>query len=124
MDIELKKQKKREAHKRWRDKNKEFTNQKNKTYYNLNKEYFKDYYAKNPQVKVKSQWKQNGIICDYDAIYEIYRDTNCCDHCNKKFGHFCKVLDHCHTCGTVRGVICRSPCNNRDLVKCHNCDLH
>lgn len=124
MSSEFKLKCKNEAHKRWRDKNKEQSKIRNRNFYHANKEYFKNYYKENPQVKLKSGWKQSGIICDYEAIYEIYKNTDCCDFCDKKFGTFCKTLDHCHTCGTVRGVICRSPCNNRDLLKCHLCDLH
>ena len=124
MNSEFKLKQKKEAHKRWRDRNKENTKVRNRNYYHLNKQYFKTYYIENPHVKLKSGWKQSGIICDHDAIYEIYVHTKCCDFCGKTFKKNCKVLDHCHTCGTVRGVICRSPCNNRDLLKCHLCDLH
>ena len=124
MSSEFKLKCKNEAHKRWRDKNKENTKVRNRNYYHLNKQYFKTYYIENPQVKLKSGWKQSGIICDFDAIYDIYKHTDCCDFCGKTFKKNCKVLDHCHKCGTVRGFICRSPCNNRDLLKCHLCDLH
>tara|TARA_R110001599_G_scaffold7272_3_gene35753 strand:- start:444 stop:818 length:375 start_codon:yes stop_codon:yes gene_type:complete len=120
---EYKAQKKKEDHKRWRDRNKDIIKLTNHKFYQANKDYFKTYYKENPHIKLKSGWKQSGIICDYDAIYEIYKDTHSCDFCGKTFKMNCKVLDHCHTCGCVRGVICRSPCNNRDLLKCHLCDL-
>ena len=72
----------------------------------------------------KTHWKAWGIICDYDAIYPIYINTHSCDHCSKVFGKFSRTLHHCHDCGSVLGIICRSPCNSRNLVPCPLCDLH
>ena len=79
-------------------------------------------YANNNKNKgTKNKWKHQGIICDFDAIYDIYINTHKCDHCNKEFKSSCdKGLDHCHTCGTVRAILCNS-CNRWDRVKCYLC---
>ena len=77
---------------------------------------------KGKKCKRISKWKSRGIICDYDAIYEIYLNTNNCDSCNKEIQTgFNKALDHCHSCGTVRGIICPM-CNRYDKLKCYVCD--
>jgi len=115
-------QQKRKAHKKWRDKNKEDISIRNKNYYKANKEYFKNYYKTNPSIKAISQWKQSGVIGDLPTIYKIYNYATHCDYCNRKIGQSLKVLDHCHTCGCVRGIICRAPCNSMDKLKCHLCD--
>ena len=37
------------------------------------------------KTRFKAIWKSIGIICDYDAIYSIYKDTTHCDFCNNEF---------------------------------------
>ena len=70
---------------------------------------------------------KNKIICDYDAIYDIVMETNYCDFCSKKLvfrgskpSHDSKCLDHCHTCGGVRGVLCNI-CNLQNVLVCELC---
>tara|TARA_R110000824_G_scaffold399504_1_gene605032 strand:- start:269 stop:646 length:378 start_codon:yes stop_codon:yes gene_type:complete len=71
---------------------------------------------------------KNKIICDYDAIYDIVMETNYCDFCSKKLvfrgskpSHDSKCLDHCHTCGGVRGVLCNI-CNLQNVLVCELCN--
>ena len=68
-------------------------------------------------------WKGRGIICDYDAIYDILIHTSECDFCDKPFiDTKSRHLHHCHDCGAVLGILCRSPCNTQNLMPCPLCD--
>ena len=106
--------------KKWRENNKSLVKENNSNYYKNNPDYFKQYHKKNPLVKTKFSWKHQGIICDYDAIYDIYINTHKCDHCDKDLTNKNRTLDHCHTCGTVRGILCK-PCNRLDKLNCYLC---
>ncbi len=77
-----------------------------------------------------SMWrKEYGIICDFEAIYPIYCETNECDFCGIKLiphykykrGYNGRCLDHCHSCGGVRGILC-TRCNLQNKLKCELCD--
>tara|TARA_R110000751_G_scaffold5894_1_gene26074 strand:+ start:87 stop:470 length:384 start_codon:yes stop_codon:yes gene_type:complete len=58
------------------------------------------------------KWKSRGIICDYDAIYDIVISTFMCDYCGITFPESKdRCLDHDHDDGSVRGVVCRY-CNH------------
>ena len=74
-------------------------------------------------------WRvKHGIIGDYDKIFEILRTTGNCDYCDvemypigTKSNKHTKVLDHCSSCGTVRGILCNS-CNLKNKLRCYLCD--
>ena len=78
-----------------------------------------------------SAWKNKfKIICDFDALYEIYIDAESCDYCGDKLvpdylhlkrNNKSRCLDHCHSCGGVRGILCNY-CNLGNKLKCKLCD--
>jgi hypothetical protein len=69
-------------------------------------------------ITIKS-WKYNGLIelegvYTYESLYEYYVSISHCEVCNKKFKNsYYRCLDHCHTTGLFRWVLCRS-CNTMD----------
>ena len=78
---------------------------------------------KGKKVQTKACWKYRGIICDFDAIYPIYLAETNCDFCDKVFDKSeNRTLHHCHDCGAVLGILCRSPCNSQNLMLCPLCD--
>ena len=62
-----------------------------------------------------SKWKQRGVKCDdFDKLYELYLNTNNCDVCKKEFENtYDRCLDHNHTTGEFRQILCRR-CNTND----------
>ena len=59
------------------------------------------------------QWKHQGLIGDYESIYNIYINTSHCNKCGvllKGKGNDKKCMDHCHTTGKFRNILC-SRCN-------------
>ncbi len=62
-------------------------------------------------------WKNNQkmIADDWNDVYNIYQNTECCNYCCKIFkDSLDKHLDHDHQTGEIRAVLCRS-CNTRDV---------
>jgi len=63
------------------------------------------------------KWKMRGLICDdYNALYETYIKTMECQHCQTEFTKNNKrCLDHDHTTGLFRKIICN---------RCNVCDSY
>ncbi len=100
---------KSEINKRWNDKNREKKNAHHREMYRKNHE------AELKRCRIK-HWKERGIICDYEAIYQIYINTHACDFCKKPFkSSQDRQLDHCHDTGMVRAILCIC-CNTRDVL--------
>jgi hypothetical protein len=87
-----------------------------------NKEHIKEYkkqYRETPKGKKIhsiSDWKRLGLIehgYTYDEVYEYYLETNHCEVCLKDLSTTKKYMDHCHTDGCFRWVLCNS-CNTND----------
>jgi len=104
-------------------KNKEY----NKKYYQNNKEYHQQYYENNKEkyieykkeyrktdkgIKISrlSCWKARGLISeDYDKIYERFILTKECDNCGIQLdedSNTRKCMDHSHTTGEFRNILC------------------
>ena len=60
----------------------------------------------------KHQWKKMGLITDnFDELYNRYIHSSQCELCNKIYDkNSNRCLDHCHTTGKFRNVVCRT-CN-------------
>ena len=77
------------------------------------------YYIDNHEKKRIKNWKRIGLIelegvYTYEILYEYYLSINNCEVCNKKFkDSYDRCMDHCHTTGLFRWVLCRN-CNNKD----------
>ena len=70
-----------------------------------------------PKYHAIYKWKMRGLICDdYDALYETYIKTMECEHCKTEFTKNNKrCLDHDHTTGLFRKIICN---------RCNVCDSY
>lgn len=94
------------------------TFEENEAYKSYMKLYMRDY--RNTQEGYKksqiSKWKCDyGLIGDYDAIYERYKNTTHCDLCNVLLTKECKggtrkQMEHNHSTGEFRNIVCQS-CN-------------
>ena len=89
-----------------------------KKYWILNKEKLTHANRHDPKRKKQltlGRWKHRGVKYeDYDKLYENYFNTESCEACGIELTNpFMRCLDHDHTTGDVRAVICRG-CNNRD----------
>tara|TARA_R110002110_G_scaffold63876_2_gene177034 strand:+ start:242 stop:577 length:336 start_codon:yes stop_codon:yes gene_type:complete len=89
-----------------------------KEYNEKNKEQRKEYYKTDAGIKSNriSRWKQSGLKCDdIDSLYEHYLNCKNCENCNIElvWGNILpnrRCLDHSHTTGLFRNVLCNS-CN-------------
>ena len=91
--------------KEYRDNNKEKIKENKKIYYQ-SKICKKSYRISN--------WKQRGVIHnDFNELYDYFINCKNCDNCNCCLD-LCnkskKCLDHCHTTGEFRNILCHS-CN-------------
>ena len=82
-----------------------------------NKACIKEYILKNKdtdeykKAKRKDAWKRNNIKIDcFETLWEHYINTTNCEWCNKLFIGINKCLEHNHSSGEIRGIVCKS-CN-------------
>lgn len=66
----------------------------------------------------KTDWKKRGLITDnFEEIYQRYISSTNCEKCGNEFKnrrHRC--MDHCHSTGAFRNILCTG-CNCRTDVK-------
>ena len=62
----------------------------------------------------KSMWKRRGLICDDpDEIYERYLLSTHCEKCGNEYeNRRDRCMDHCHSTGEFRNILCND-CNRR-----------
>ena len=129
---EKNKEKVKEYEKEYREANKDKEHERHKKYREANKdkehERHKKYRETNKKNIIINSWLNISKIKFADRneaefYYETYINTHRCTWCDKMFENSKeRCMDHCHTCGLPRAIICRS-CNNKDLVPCVNCLL-
>jgi len=118
------KEKRSKQFKQWKENNKEKNDLYHKQHYKNNKQYITKQhkeYNKTPQgIKRRfiGEWKISGLKLfgyTYDEVYEYYLSINNCEVCNKdiSMGGHQKNMDHCHSTGIFRWVLCVS-CNVHD----------
>jgi len=117
---EKNKENKKEYNKNYHQENKDKINQQKKEYREENKDKIKEW-RKSPaghKSKMKSNWKEYGVIFDeaggFEKVYERYLNTTECDVCKSGFDETNKkCLDHDHTTGLFRQILCNR-CNGFD----------
>jgi hypothetical protein len=59
------------------------------------------------KVRMFATWRSQGIIGDYEKIYERRQNATCCEICNNEFkSSKDKHTDHNHKTGEFRNIIC------------------
>jgi len=135
MEIEQKKQKRREYYLKNQEKikakarayyeaNREEINQYSKAYREENLGYFYDYNQRPETKKAMAigRWKNRGITHpNWDGLWNLYQNTKNCQVCDIELcsgikGGNKKCLDHHHETGIVLGIVCHT-CNIRDTLR-------
>ena len=108
-----------ERKKKYYEKNKEKVKEKMKEYREKNKEKIKEYQQSEKGVKSTRirNWKSIGVVSDdFDILYDKYINTTNCEECNIELTVdryttlTTRCLDHDHTTGLFRNVLCNR-CN-------------
>ena len=104
-----------------KEKRKEYMKKYNEKKKQEKSEYYKIHNQK-PEVKKArkiNEWKRRGLISEnYDEIYDKWFNATNCEICNVNFEmsslttRKTKCMDHCHTTGQFRNIICH-PCNTK-----------
>lgn len=116
----------KEYHKQWRADNPEKVKASQKRYAPKKREK----YAENPEKYLEAQRKSHAKdpekrrttarktlfgVTKEDFARMLSRQSGLCDVCGNEFSHskqrFAPSIDHCHTSGVIRGVLCGS-CNS------------
>ena len=75
---------------------------------------------KRHKTAMKTTWKSRGVNIDnFDEIYDRYIKSSQCELCETPYkNNKNRCLDHCHTTGKFRNVVCRR-CNilKKDNIK-------
>ena len=116
----------KEQSKQYYVENRQKIKEQNKQHYINNREKLleerKQHFIINHEKKTIYSWKYKGLIelegvYTYQSLYEYYLSIGHCEVCEIKFkDSHNRCMDHCHTTGLFRWVLCRS-CNNRDNWK-------
>ena len=118
-------EKNKERIKAYREKNKEKLKEQRKKWdkkyreSEKGKEYMKEYRKTGNSKKSNtiSRWKRNGLIGDYDVIYDKYINSTHCELCKKPYKNTKdRHMDHEHISGQFRHICCNS-CNSNMLDK-------
>ena len=116
---ERNKERLREDNRKYREDNKERRNECQRKYSERNKErlrehnrkYYKEYSKTDKGIKSRtiSSWKLQGLVDDFDKVYEIFEYTLFCDLCRCDLDQCTKsvkCMDHDHASGLFRNVLC------------------
>ena len=95
---------KTQNNKKWREseKGKQYKNHYNTT-------------EKGKKTQLIASWKHQGLIDNYEMVYERYYMAIFCDICEcilDQCEKSKKCMDHCHNTGLFRNILCRS-CNSK-----------
>ena len=113
----------KEKQRAYREKNKERHKIYGKEYREKNKEILKQKVLADPlyhQKRTFRNWKNAGLVGDFEEIYEIYQNCNSCMKCgvdlvqSKRPTPNRKCMDHSHATGEYRAIICHT-CNTSNL---------
>ena len=88
-----------------------------KTHPEIGKKKYQRWIDKDPEnarkCRIKARWKGFGLNLDnFEEVWERYNNTTLCDYCaitltiDKRNTPTTKCMDHCHTTGKFRAILC------------------